>query len=62
MIADLGMYSGYMDRTEQDATFAACFDYRDHVGAGLFEASFLQGVDNFMTSFRAGATGAEVQC
>jgi hypothetical protein len=52
MIADLGMYSGYMDRTEQDKNFAQIIGI---MSAGVFEASFLQGLDNLMTIVRAGA-------
>ena len=54
MIADLGMYSGYMDRTEQDRSFAQIIGI---MSAGIFEASFLQGLDNLMTIIRSGAEG-----
>ena len=54
MIADLGMYSGFMDRTEQDKNFAQIIGI---MSAGVFEASFLQGLDNLMTIVRSGAEG-----
>ena len=54
MIADLGMYSGFMDRTEQDRNFAQIIGI---MSAGVFEASFLQGLDNLMTIVRSGAEG-----
>lgn len=52
MIADLGFYSGFMDRTQQDKSFAQIIGI---MSAGVFEASFLQGLDNLMTIVRAGA-------
>lgn len=52
MIADLGMYSGFMDRTQQDIEIAKIIGI---MSAGVFEASFLQGLDNLMTIIRAGA-------
>ena len=54
MIADLGMYSGFMDRTQQDKNFAQIIGI---MSAGVFEASFLQGLDNLMTIIRSGAEG-----
>ena len=57
MIADLGMYSGYMDRTEQDINFARIVGI---MSAGVFEASFLQGLDNLMTIVRSGAEHGNV--
>ena len=54
MIADLGMYSGYMDRTEQDRSLAQIVGL---MSAGLFEASFLTGVDDLMRIVRSGADG-----
>ena len=54
MIADLGMYSGYMDRTEQDINLAKIIGI---MSAGLFEASFLTGLDDLMTIVRSGAEG-----
>ena len=54
MIADLGMYSGFMDRTQQDKNFAQIIGI---MSAGVFEASFLQGLDNLMTIVRSGAEG-----
>ena len=54
MIADLGMYSGFMDRTQQDKNFAQIVGI---MAAGVFEASFLQGLDNLMTIIRSGAEG-----
>ena len=54
MIADLGMYSGFMDRTQQDKNFAQIIGI---MAAGVFEASFLQGLDNLMTIIRSGAEG-----
>ena len=54
MIADLGFYSGFMDRTEQDRSFAQVIGI---MSAGVFEASFLQGLDNLMTIIRSGAEG-----
>lgn len=54
MIADLGMYSGFMDRTEQDKSFAQIIGI---MSAGVFEASFLRGLDDFMTIVRSGFEG-----
>ena len=54
MIADLGMYSGYMDRTEQDRNLAKIIGI---MSAGIFEASFLRGLDDLMTIIRSGAEG-----
>ena len=54
MIADLGMYSGYMDRTQQDRSFAQIIGI---MSAGVFEASFLKGLDDLMTIIRSGAEG-----
>ena len=54
IIADLGFYSGYMDRTEQDKTFAQAIGI---MTAGLFEASYLQGLDNLFTILRSGVDG-----
>ena len=45
MIADYGMYSGYLDRTQQDRTFA---EIASLMSGGIFEASFLSGLDDFM--------------
>ena len=54
MIADLAMYSGYMDRTQQDKSFAQIIGI---MSAGVFEASFLKGLDDLMTIVRSGAEG-----
>ena len=54
MIADVAMYSGYMERTQQDKSFAQIIGI---MSAGVFEASFLQGLDNLMTIVRSGAEG-----
>ena len=55
MIADMAMYSGYMTRTEQDINLAKIVGI---MSAGVFEASFLQGLDNLMSILRAGAESA----
>ena len=54
IIADIGFYSGYMDRTEQDFVTAQALGM---MAAGLFEASYLQGLDDLFTLLRAGAEG-----
>jgi len=51
MIADLGYYSGYMDRTGQDTAIAQIVGI---MSAGFFEASFLTGFDDFMRIVTAG--------
>ena len=54
MIADLGMYSGYMERTDQDFAYAQAVGI---MAAGMFDASYLKGLDSFFTLLRAGADG-----
>lgn len=54
MIADLGMYSGFMDRTGQDHHLAQIVGI---LSAGMFEASMLKGVDDLMTILRSGFEG-----
>ena len=54
MIADLGMYSGFMDRTGQDHHFGQIIGI---LSAGVFEASFLRGLDDLMTIIRSGFEG-----
>jgi hypothetical protein len=54
MIADLGMYSGYMSRTEQDTNIAKIIGI---MSAGVFEASFLRGLDDLMAIVRSGFEG-----
>ena len=56
MIADAAMYSGYMDRTQQDRHLAQIIGI---MSAGVFEASFLQGLDNLMRLLRAGVEGGD---
>jgi len=45
MIADVAQYSGYMTRDEQDASM---FAITGIMVSGLYQASFLQGIDNLM--------------
>ena len=45
MVADVAQYSGYMSRDEQDASMMVISGI---MVSGLYQASFLQGVDNFM--------------
>ena len=45
MIADVAQYSGYMSRDEQDASFMVISGI---MVSGLYQASFLTGVDNVM--------------
>ena len=54
MIADLGMYSGFMSRTEQDINIAKIIGI---MSAGVFEASFLRGLDDLMAIVRSGFEG-----
>lgn len=54
MIADFGMYSGYMERTEQDFAMTQAVGI---MAAGMFEASYLQGLDNFFTLLRSAGEG-----
>jgi len=54
MLADLGMYAGFMDRTSQDQHFGQIVGI---MSAGLFEASMLKGVDDLMTILRSGFEG-----
>jgi hypothetical protein len=54
IIADIGFYSGYMERTDQDFAYAQAIGM---MSAGLFEASYLQGLDDLFTLLRAGADG-----
>ena len=51
-LANIGMYSGYMNRTEQDQMFGM---WVGMVSGGLFDASFLQGVDNLLRMVRSGS-------
>ena len=50
-LANIGMYSGYMNRTEQDQMFGM---WVGMVSGGLFDASFLRGVDQFLRMVRSG--------
>jgi hypothetical protein len=54
MIADLAAYSGFMSRTEQDASNAAIVGM---MAGGLFEGSFLKGLDSLMSIIRGAAQG-----
>ena len=54
IIADIGFYSGYMERTDQDFVWAQAIGM---MSAGLFEASYLQGLDDLFTLLRAGGEG-----
>ena len=49
IIADLGMYSGYMQRDEQDQLFGA---WAGIAASGLFNASFARGLYEFAGAFR----------
>ena len=49
MIADLGMYSGYMQRDEQDQAFGAWVGI---AASGLFNSSFARGVYDLMGILR----------
>ena len=49
MIADLGMYSGYMQRDEQDQAFGAWVGI---ASSGLFNASFARGIYDLMGILR----------
>ena len=49
MIADLGMYSGYMQRDEQDQAFGA---WAGIAASGLFNASFARGIYDLMGILR----------
>ena len=54
MVADLGYYSGFMERQEQDREFGQMIGL---FTAGLYEASFLTGVNNLM---RIASAGSEI--
>lgn len=54
MIADLAAYSGFMSRTEQDAANGAIIGM---MAGGLFEGSFLKGLDSLMSIIRGAAQG-----
>ena len=51
MVADLGYYSGFMTRQEQDQEFGKVVGL---LTAGLYEASFLTGLNNMMRIVSAG--------
>lgn len=51
IIADLGYYSAFMDQSDKDNAFAHTVGI---MSAGLFEASFLKGLDQFMRVVSAG--------
>ena len=51
MVADLGYYSGFMTRQEQDMEFGKVVGL---MTAGLYEASFLTGLNNMMRIVSAG--------
>ena len=51
MVADLGYYSGFMERQDQDREFGKIVGL---MTAGLYEASFLTGVNNLMRFATAG--------
>ena len=50
MVADAGMFSGYMNQMQQDVTFAQIVSIG---AAGVFDASFLRGIDDLMRVFRS---------
>ena len=54
MVADLGYYSGFMERQEQDREFGHMIGL---FTAGLYEASFLTGVNDLM---RIASAGSEI--
>lgn len=54
MIADVAAYSGFMTRTEQDAANAAIIGM---MAGGIFEGSFLKGLDSLMSIIRGAAQG-----
>jgi hypothetical protein len=45
MFSDLGMYAAYMDQTEQEEVFSGMVSI---AASGLYQASFLQGVETLM--------------
>ena len=49
MIADMGMYAGYMSRADQDAGFGAWVGI---AASGLFNASFARGIYDSMGILR----------
>ena len=49
MVADIGMYSGYMSGDEKDELFAGVVGI---VTSGLYQASFLQGVESIVKVFQ----------
>jgi hypothetical protein len=51
MVADFGYYSGFMERQDQDREFGKIVGL---MTAGLYEASFLTGVNNMMRLATAG--------
>ena len=54
MMADIGMYSGYMTEQEKEMNVA----YAVSLGAaGLFDASFLKGIDNLLRVARSTGDG-----
>lgn len=55
MAADLGMHSAYMDRDEQDESFAAAVGL---VASGMYQASFLKGLETVAKVFQGDADWA----
>ena len=54
MVADVGMYSAYMDQTEQDEVMAGIVSI---AASGLYQASFLSGVDNLISAINDDEVG-----
>lgn len=52
MIADIGQYSGFMNERDKDINIAHAVGY---MAGGLFEASFLKGLNDFMRIASGGA-------
>ena len=58
MVADLGYYSGFMTRQEQDLEFGKVVGL---MTAGLYEASFLTGLNNMMRIVTAGPANVDYE-
>ena len=58
MVADLGYYSGFMTRQDQDREFGHMIGL---FAAGLYEASFLTGVNNLMRIVSAGPANIDYE-
>ena len=58
IIANMGMYSGYMDRLDQDSSIAI---WVGMASAGLYDASFLRGLDSFIRMFSGDPTDKDYQ-